>query len=89
MVEVGIITDHDRIGNDHADKYAEKGAALSKVTQQQVSDTHRIYRDARYAQRRLAQASALHTIGTRGNRPRAIPVTRRQASEADRNRPTH
>ena len=54
MVEVGIITDHDRVGNDHADKFAEKGAALSTVTQQQVSDTHRIYRDARYAQRRLA-----------------------------------
>ena len=49
MVDVGIISEHDRIGNDDADKFAEKGAALSTVTAQQVADTHLIYRDARYA----------------------------------------
>jgi ribonuclease HI len=73
MVDVGIISEHDRTGNDHADKYAERGAALSKVTPQQVADTRRIDRDARYVQLRLAHASALHTVGTRGNRPRATP----------------
>ena len=61
MEDARIITSRDRIGNDWADKLAEKGALLSLVPEDEVDTTHRVYRMARYTQLRLAQASVIHT----------------------------
>ena len=36
MVVAGVITERDRIGNDHADKLAEIGAALTLPTKEQI-----------------------------------------------------
>ena len=54
MVDADILTRRDWIGNEWADKLAEKGAELSIVPQEKVDTTNRIYRMVRYIQLRLA-----------------------------------
>jgi hypothetical protein len=72
MVQAGIISLRDKIGNEHADRFAELGAALTLPEKEQIDDTMRIYRWARYIQLRLA--SATHLQLTRATaRPRATP----------------
>ena len=73
MVDARIISEEDRVGNEWADKFAEMGASLSPVKEEEIAQTNAVYRDARYVQVRLAQASALLTTGARGTRSRAIP----------------
>ena len=72
MVACGIISERDRIGNDWADKCAEFGAALTKPSQEEVDETMKVYRWARYAQLRLAGATLLQLRNAK-DRPRANP----------------
>ena len=72
MVTAGIISERDRIGNDHADRLAELGAAMTIPTQDQIDRTMEAYKWARYAQLRLASATLLQLNNSPG-RPRAVP----------------
>ena len=72
MVQAGIVSLRDKTGNDHADRFAELGAALTLPDPEQISATMRTYESARYIQLRLADATHIQLTRS-GTRPRATP----------------
>ena len=73
MVEAGIISERDRIGNGWAGQYAEQGAALTPATADQIQESIRMQYRFRYIQKRLAHASIIHNDRPNGTLPRANP----------------
>ena len=59
-MEDARITKRDRIGNDWADQFAERGAAPSSITKDDEVVTVQAYHKIRYSQKWLASASIIH-----------------------------
>ena len=73
MEETGIISTRDRVGNDWADQYADREAALSPATKIQIQDSVCAHYRFRYIQKRLAAVSIIHNDRPTRTVPKATP----------------